>query len=350
MDALQFDLKKKQVSLTKTEMPTAVESRDVVVKVKYAGVCGTDLHLMDGKFPCADWPFILGHELCGVVHSVGSKVKHVKQGDRVAVDPNSGCGTCVYCTTGRYHLCPTGGLASYIGFYKDGGWAQYCKAPAGQIYRLPESTTFQQGLLTEPMSCISHTWDMMTPVPIGSSVLVLGAGIIGNLVSALLHHSGHRKVVVCEPSPARQTLNKKLDTGFKCCSPEELKAMKDSNPQWGVDLCVDCSGSCHAMEEAMSLLNPCGRLYIFGVASPEAKIRISPFDMFLKELSIVGSALNPYSFQNAINLINAMGSRYMEFEKLGVQLFSPEKHEEAFDSLRKGKISKAVFNFSSELD
>ncbi|KAG8327616.1 hypothetical protein J6590_015647 [Homalodisca vitripennis] len=126
--------------------------------------------------------------------------------------------------------------------------------------------------------------------------------------------------------------------------------MKDSNPQWGVDLCVDCSGSCHAMEEAMSLLNPCGRLYIFGVASPEAKIRISPFDMFLKELSIVGSALNPYSFQNAINLINAMGSRYMEFEKLGVQLFSPEKHEEAFDSLRKGKISKAVFNFSSELD
>ncbi|XP_046683539.1 D-arabinitol dehydrogenase 1-like isoform X4 [Homalodisca vitripennis] len=346
MDALKFDQKKKAVSLTKTEMPTAKESHDVVVKVKYAGVCGTDLHIIDGQFPCADWPIILGHELSGVVDSVGAKVKHVKQGDRVAVDPNTGCGTCVYCTTGRYHQCPEGGLATTVGIYKNGGWAQYCKASAGQIFRLPESVTFQQAVLAEPMSCISHTWDLMTPVPIGSSVLVLGAGIIGNLVSALLHHSGHRKVVVCEPSPARQALNKKLDTGFKCCSPEELKAMKAGNPQWGVDLCVDCSGNGQAMEEAVSLLNPCGRLCIFGVASPDAKMSVSPFDTFLKELTIVGATINPFSFQNALNFIEAMGSRFVDFGKLGVQVFSPEKYKEAFESLRKGQIAKAVFKFS----
>uniref|UniRef100_A0A1B6FK96 Enoyl reductase (ER) domain-containing protein n=1 Tax=Cuerna arida TaxID=1464854 RepID=A0A1B6FK96_9HEMI len=347
MEALQFDPRKKTLSLTKTELPAIIDKHEVIVRVTYAGVCGTDLHIMDGSFPCrGDRAFILGHEFCGVASSIGAEVKHIKRGDRVAVDPQSSCGTCCYCTSGRYHQCPSGGLNTTLGIFNNGGWAQFCKVPAKQVYQLPESITFQQAVLSEPLSCVCHAWDLVSPLPIGTSVLVCGAGIIGNLWTCVLHHTGHRSVTVSEPSLVRRTFNERLNTGFKCCSPEELKALKASNPQWGVDLCVDCSGNGRAIEEAVSLLNPCGKLCIFGVASPNEKISIAPFEIFRKELTIFGVTINQFSFQKALSLIQAMGSSYLDYEKLGIQVFPLEKYQEAFDALRKGLISKAIFKLT----
>jgi len=346
MEALQFDPRKKTLSLVKTDLPAIVEKYEVIVKVVYAGVCGTDLHILEGSFPCRDRPFIPGHEFCGVASSIGSEVKHIKRGDRVVVDPSSGCGTCSYCTAGQYHLCPSGSINTLIGIFTNGGWAQFCKVPARQVHRIPDCITFQQALLCEPLSCVCHGWDRLAPLPIGSTVLVTGAGIIGNLWTSLLHHSGHRKVLVSEPIPARRQLNQQLNTGYRCHSPEEVKALKVVSPGWGVDVCVDCSGDGLAIEDGLSLLHPGGRLCIFGVAAPDTRIRISPYEIFRKELTIVGVLVNQFSFSKALGLIEAMGSRYLDYEMLGIKVFSLDQYQDALLELKKGSICKAVFKLS----
>ncbi|KAG8327615.1 hypothetical protein J6590_015646 [Homalodisca vitripennis] len=229
MEALQFDPRKKTLSLTKTELPAIIDKHEVIVRVTYAGVCGTDLHIMDGSFPCrGDRAFILGHEFCGVASSIGAEVKHIKRGDRVAVDPQSSCGTCCYCTSGRYHQCPSGGLNTTLGIFNNGGWAQFCKVPAKQVYRLPEAITFQQAVLSEPLSCVCHAWDLVSPLPIGSSVLVCGAGIIGNLWTCVLHHTGHRNVTISEPSTVRRTFNERLIQLTNTTNPVDLKTQVSS--------------------------------------------------------------------------------------------------------------------------
>nr|CAD7451690.1 unnamed protein product [Timema bartmani] len=94
----------------------------------------------------------------------------------------------------------------------DGGWAEFCAVPADQIFKLPENITLKQAALVEPLSCVAHGWDCILPIPIGSNILILGAGIIGNLWASVLHLQGHRRVIVSEPQEGRRKLLQKLGT------------------------------------------------------------------------------------------------------------------------------------------
>uniref|UniRef100_A0A1B6DVG1 Enoyl reductase (ER) domain-containing protein n=1 Tax=Clastoptera arizonana TaxID=38151 RepID=A0A1B6DVG1_9HEMI len=348
MDALQFDPRRKQLALVKKELPGIVEKNEVIVKIAYAGLCGTDLHILEGKFPTNDRPLILGHEFCGLASSLGSEVKHIKRGDKVVIDPESCCNVCSFCTTGSYHLCETGGINSTIGIFSNGGWAQFCKVPARQVYRVPDGMLLKQVVLCEPLSCIIHAWEKIGQIEIGSHILIIGAGIIGNLWCSVLHHAGHRKVTVSEPFSVRREFNRKLETNFNCVSPDDINTMKNSREGFGVDLCIDCSGNGQAIQDAISLLRPGGKLCIFGVSSPDTKISVSPYEMYKKELTIVGVVINQFSIPKALSLIEAMGDRYLNYEKLGIQEYSMEQHQEALNSLKKGNISKVVFKITSE--
>ncbi|XP_069685586.1 uncharacterized protein [Periplaneta americana] len=307
MLAIQFSAKEQKLSLKTIPSPLINEKNEVVIRVAYAGVCGTDLHIVEGAFPCSESAITLGHEFCGVVSSVGSDVKHVKPGDNVVLDPESGCNTCDYCHNGNYHYCKTGALNNAVGIYRHGGWAQFCKVPAEQVHKLPPNIPLERAVLTEPLSCIAHGWDIASPLPVGSKILILGSGIIGNLWVSILHLQGHRDVIVSEPKEGRRELVKNLDTGFDIVSPAELKAYRTRDPDWGVDLVIDCSGYVPAMEEAVTYLNPGGKLCMFGVSSPDAKMR------------------------------------YLTYEKLGIKIFSLKEYNEALQCLKKGTISKAVF-------
>jgi len=343
MEALQFDKKKGQILFIKAPQPTKPAKNEVIVEVVYAGICGTDLHIAEGAFPCRDTPVILGHEFSGVVAAVGSEVTHLKPGDHIAVDPNSGCHNCESCHGGNYHYCQVGGINNTVGIWRDGGWAQYCKVAAEQVYKVPENITLEQAVLTEPLSCIAHGWDRIAPIPVGLRILILGAGIIGNLWASILHHQGHRRVIVSEPQEARRKLTQNLETGFDIITPDELKDRKVKDPSWGVDLVIDCSGYAPAIEQALVLINPGGKMCIFGVTSPEARISISPFLMYKNELIISAVNINPYTFPKALGWIDAMGSRYLDYGRLGVKTYGLSQHKEALEDLKKGAIAKAIF-------
>uniref|UniRef100_A0A1B6E5Z1 Enoyl reductase (ER) domain-containing protein n=2 Tax=Clastoptera arizonana TaxID=38151 RepID=A0A1B6E5Z1_9HEMI len=350
MDAIQFDPLKKTLTLIKTDVPSKIRANEVLVKVAYAGVCGTDLHIIEGKFPCCNNLLILGHEISGIASSVGIDVKHIKKGDRVVIDPNRGCYVCSCCTSGSYHLCDTEAINTMVGIFQNGGWAQYCKVPANQVYKIPDSITLKQGVLIEPLSCLVHGWERVAPIEIGSNILVTGAGIIGNLWSSVLHHSGHRSVTVSEPIVARRGYNQKLETGYKCVAPEDIKKMKVSDPDFGFDICIDCSGDGPAIEEAITLLNAGGKICIFGITSPEVKISVSPFDMYKKESTILATKINKFGVLKALKLSEAMGKRYLDYERLGVEVYSLQDHKEALASLKQGNISKVVFQIAPELE
>ncbi|KAK9884335.1 hypothetical protein WA026_005285 [Henosepilachna vigintioctopunctata] len=315
-----------------------------IVKVSYAGVCGTDLHIIEGHFPCyANGPITLGHEFSGIVTEVGIDVGNFKIGDRVSVDPNIGCEKCDFCHDGNPHFCKQGGINTTIGIYKDGGWAEYVVCPESQVHKLKDSITLEQAALCEPLSCLSHGLDLVSPIKIGKKILITGAGIIGNLWACALHLQGHRRVTVSEPNQARLNNLKKLNLGFDLITPDQLKKNQSDNPEYLFDFAIDCSGYPPAIEHAISLLNKGGKLVIFGVAPPNKKISISPYEIFDKELKIIGVKVNPYSYVNSIGMVEAMGDRYLNFDNLGIGLYPLKDYQKAIEALKKGSIAKAIF-------
>lgn len=338
MELLSFDYKTKILShKTTSNIPKPVKD-EILIKVAYSGICGTDLHILDCDFPCKqDAPLTLGHEFAGTVQAIGPDVKTFKVGNKVAVDPNSGCNLCKCCHTGCYHCCSVGGINNTIGIFRNGGWASHALVPETQVYLVPDDIEMAQACLSEPLSCVAHGWDVVNPVKVGTNILVTGAGIVGLLWASMLHLHGLRKTVtISEPQEKRREYVKKLNLDYAVKSPSELKS--DS-----FELAIDCSGSGPAMESAIERLTPGGRLCIFGVASPKTKISIEPFQVYKKELKIMGVNINPYTFVHGISLVQAMGDKYLSYEKLGIKVYKLSEYREALSALKRGDISKAVF-------
>nr|BAN21280.1 alcohol dehydrogenase [Riptortus pedestris] len=224
MEAIQFDPFKKALHFQNVPKPRVTSEDELIVEVAYCGICGTDLHIITGEFPLENKkPVVLGHEFSGIVREVGPAVTHVKPGDRVVIDPQSWCTTCKFCTNGKYTLCERGGVTQATGIGLDGGWGKFAKVRSRQVYKLSSELTLRQGILCEPISCI--VWGVervLTNIPVGSDVLITGAGIIGNLWSSVLHQMGFRKVTVVEPSPERRQINQNLGLGYNVLSPEGL--------------------------------------------------------------------------------------------------------------------------------
>lgn len=181
------------------------------------------------------------------------------------VDPNSSCHKCPFCHSGTPHFCLTGGFYANLGVKNHGGWAEYCLCSIEQVHKI-SGVSLKTAALVEPLSCIAHGWDLISPVPVGEEILVVGAGIIGILWVCLLHLHGHRKVTLAEVNPARRDLVKGLvdELGFRLVGSQELQS--------GFDLIIDCTGYGPAIESGVKLLNFGGKMCVFGVAPPGVKI------------------------------------------------------------------------------
>jgi 2-desacetyl-2-hydroxyethyl bacteriochlorophyllide A dehydrogenase len=336
MEFLSFHNVTKELTLNKCAIPKPT-GHEVLIRVAYSGICGTDLHILDGAFPAkSDSPLTLGHEFVGTVESVGSDVHQFTVGSKVAVNPNNGCNNCDWCHRGTYHYCETGGLRSTIGIFRNGGWATHAIVPDSQVYLIPDGVDLQHAVLAEPLSCIAHGWNKIGPVHVGEKVLVLGAGIIGLLWTAMMHLHGLRKTVtVSEPQEKRRAAVERMDLDYDVKTPNQVKD--------NFDLAVDCSGSGPAMQSAVSLLRHGGRMCIFGAANPNATFTLHPFDFFMKELKVLGVNINPFMFPKALELLHAMGDRYLDYSKLGIRVFKLTEFKDALQALRNGEISKAVF-------
>lgn len=309
--------------------PTVGEN-DVLIKVMACGVCGTDVHIYEGDKGCADCtpPTILGHEFSGIVEEIGANVKDVLVGDRVCVDPNDTCGECYYCRSGIAHFCEQ---MNGIGTTRDGAFAQYVSVPKKQVYKIADTTTFEEAAMTEPVSCCLHGIDLCEITP-ASTVLVIGGGMIGLLMLQLAKIAGAHKIILLEPVEGKRETAKALGADI-CIDPinTDVKAELKKLGIERINTVIECAGLTKTIEQAIDLAGKNSIVMMFGLTKPDDTIAVKPFDIFQKEVVLKASFINPYTQGRAIALIDSkkidvssMVNEVCSLEKLGDVLSTPE--------------------------
>jgi 2-desacetyl-2-hydroxyethyl bacteriochlorophyllide A dehydrogenase len=288
---------------------------DVLVSVHACGICGTDIHVLHGEH-IVKFPVIPGHEFSGEIVQTGSGVVNVKVGDRVTIDPNIVDHTCRYCRRGEINLCEN---LTAVGLNYDGGFAEYCNVPAVQSYKVPDSLSLDEAAMTEPLACCVHGIDRAGIVP-GDSVVVLGAGSIGLMMVQLARICGAGHIIVSEPDEAKRHLAARLGADVQL-NPLSQDVSADVTQITGVgaDVVIESAGRLETAELAPKLARRGGTVLLFGVVSPDKLAKISPYEIFFRELSIRGSFVNPFTHARAIELLT---SRQVELMPLVTHRFS----------------------------
>ena len=278
------------------------KDREVLIKVMACGVCGTDVHIYEGDKGAADCPSgtVLGHEFSGIVEAVGTLVTNYKPGDRVCIDPNALCGECYYCRNGIGHFCDH---MIGIGTTCNGGFSEYCVVPQSQVYKIADTTTFEEAAMTEPVACCLHGIDMCNIKP-GSTVLVIGGGMIGLIMLQLAKLNGASTVVLMEPVEQKREMGRKLGADL-CINPsDDVKSILKDNGISRFDVVIECVGLSVTIAQAIELAGKKSIVMMFGLTKPDDTVSIKPFEIFQKEIEIKASFINPYTQTRAINLID----------------------------------------------
>ena len=299
------------------------------MRVQQTGICGTDLHIHNGKF-FAEFPLTPGHELIGPVDALGEGTEGFRVGEYVSVNPNMNCGHCEYCRTGRTLLCAN---LKGLGTNWPGSFAEYVTVPASLVFSVdgidPDISVF-----TEPTACAMHGVETLSPRP-GSSALVFGAGPTGLLLAQLIARGGAASVTVAASSAFK--LKRAEDLGLDATflmdradlagDAAKLKAASGG----GFDIVVDATGAAAVSEQCVPLTRSGGTVMFYGVTEPEDLVRVSPYDVFRREITIKGSFAEINAFPAAIAALRSGRART---DGLITHRFPLDDYAGALDALR----------------
>ncbi|HVV76373.1 MAG TPA: alcohol dehydrogenase catalytic domain-containing protein [Mycobacteriales bacterium] len=298
---------------------------EVVIAVGGCGICGTDLHLVEGSLPNTTYPLTPGHEFYGKVVETNAD-DGPEIGTWVAVDPNLPCLDCGPCRNGRTNLCEN---YTAIGVTRPGACAEYVAAPASVCSTLPADFPLEVAALIEPMSCVIHGLDRIGPRRSDNRWLVYGAGTVGLLMANAAQSRTDAAVCVVETNPDRRA----RAASFGFCT--AASAAELDSPGW--DTVVDCTGSTGAIGDALTRVATGGTLMLFGVAAPGATVDLAPYDVYRRELTILGSMAVMDSFDRAVVELAAKP----EFAAgLVTHRFGLTDYLEALDTFRSGESGK----------
>lgn len=282
-----------KIELATVEDP-APGPRDVVVAVAACGLCGTDLHILQGEF-APTLPIVPGHEFAGEVVAVGSAVTEVAVGARVAVDPSLHCGECHYCRLGRGNLCERWAA---IGVTEPGGAAEFAVAPVANCVVLPDHVATADAALIEPLSCAVRGYDVLRS-RLGAHVLIYGSGTMGLMMLELAKRTGAASVDVVDVNPERLATARLLGCDRTAGSAQEI-----ARPR-GWEVVVDATGNAAAIQDGLQRVGRGGTFLQFGVADYAARAVIEPYRIYNEEITITGSMAVLHSFERAAELFAA---------------------------------------------
>ncbi|WP_409305061.1 zinc-dependent alcohol dehydrogenase family protein [Peribacillus sp. SCS-155] len=287
-----------------------IKEDEVLIQVKACGICGTDPHIFNGHFP-APTPLILGHEFVGVVAEVGKDVQNIKVGDRATADINISCGTCYFCRMGQKLFCKD---IVQLGVHVNGAFAEYIKAPGANVYVLPEEMTWEEGAYIEPLACAIRGQDRAN-ITMGSTVAIIGAGPMG-LVHALLSKlNGASNIIISELNQSRIKKARELgiDHVIDASEQDPIHVVKQLTDGRGADFVIEAVGSIPTYKQAFEMVRRGGTLVTYGAAPANATMELKPFDIYSKELTIVGSYAGTYdTWVKAIQLISSKRFKPMD--------------------------------------
>jgi len=278
-----------------------LEPEQLLVKVGACGVCGTDFHIYEGKSPSKP-PVILGHEYVGEIIDLGRGVISFKMGDHIAINPNIHCGHCELCRVGKINLCKN---LKALGVTLNGGFAEYSIVPLSQAYLIPKDFSLSLAAFAEPLSCCLRGMEQ-AKIKHGDSVVIIGGGTIGLMMVQLVKIAGAAKIILIEPEPFKQNLGISLGADYAFDSAdnnitEEIKELTHSQ----TDVIIECVGKSETVELAVKLAGRGCNIVIFGLAPIDQNITINLQHLFMNEIKISHSYLNPFTFKPAVDLLIA---------------------------------------------
>ena len=324
------------LSVEEVPMPEIKNDTDVLIKVRAASICGSDLHIL--KVPPAQYGepgTIMGHEFYGEVAAVGSGVTQFKTGDYVVVDNILKCHTCIDCKTGHDNLCQN---AKIFGQTLDGGFAQYSVIPEAQLFHMPKEVPSYYAAQTEPLSCVMNGMSKIPATP-DKKVLVYGAGPIGLIYIRVLKLYGIKHLAVAEMAPLRREYAEKCGAEFTADpSKEDLKQVLQERWGGGCDIAIDAVGVGSIFGEAVELLNGGGTMLIVG-QNANAVSNVKPATIVRNELTVKGMYCAHNTFPTAIKLL--------QNEELGLEKFVTNKVElkdilTGIEALRKQEACRVI--------
>jgi threonine dehydrogenase-like Zn-dependent dehydrogenase len=274
------------VRIEETPVPQLEPPDEVLIRVAYSGICGSELHAIEGYHLVPGGDAVrptrspLGHEYSGVVAAVGPAVQTVTAGQRVTVAPRGPCHQCDLCRNGMSALCRKV-------TQRGGSWADWIVAPAKLVHALPATVSLANGALTEPLSAALRIIDRANLLA-GMNVCVIGAGPIGLCAAVLAHHAGAAKVIISDTRPSRRELARRMGIPIVVAprADDLYTVVMDHTQGRGVEVSIEAVGLEPALSESLRLVAIGGTVIWGGLAPVDLTLPISPNDMFMREYTL----------------------------------------------------------------
>ncbi|AKI98189.1 L-threonine 3-dehydrogenase [Kosmotoga pacifica] len=327
-------------TIKEVPVPEELAANEVLVKVKRASICGTDLHIYEWN----NWaqqkirpPQVAGHEFTGEVIKVGPGVTRVSVGDIVVAETHIPCQKCLQCRTGRMHICKD---MEILGVDRDGVFASYVRVPEVVLWKVPEGISPEFASIMEPFGNAVHT-ALVTDLT-GKNVLITGAGPIGVMAAAIAKSAGAAKVIVTELKAFRKQLAKKMGADIVLDPREvnvekEVKRLTDGN---GVDFFMEMSGNLNAFKDGLKCTTNGGEVSLLGVFPGEIDIDINSLVIF-KGLTLYGITGRRMfeTWQIATELLK---NKRVDLTPVVTHVLKMEDWEKGIESMLKGEAGKVV--------
>lgn len=319
------------LKLERVDIPQ-VGPGEVLIRVRACGVCHTDLSLIEGN--ARNLPHSLGHEGAGDVVEIGEGVTNLKVGDRVCIFLRFVCGDCIYCRTGRDNLCAN--MVGRFGFTVDGAYAEYAKAPARAIFKLPPNVGYEEGgVMADCVATVYRAIVRKGEVKPTDNVMVQGVGGLGLSAILISKLVGARVIAV-------DIMDEKLDFAKKLGADEVVNASREKVPEavkrltdgMGVDRVIDLVGTGNAVLTSLDSLAPSGRLVQVGHSMESLTVKVR--QLMSREISIVGNSAN--TRQDLADTLALAGSAKLRIKPIITDEFRLPQVNEAIDKLRRHEI------------
>lgn len=291
------------------EMPSPeIGKNEVLIEVKACGICGSDVHGMDGSSGRRHPPLIMGHEAAGVIVKIGDKVQGFSKGERVTFDSTIYCGECYYCRQGLINLCDNRRVLGVAPkeYRQHGAFAEYVAVPAHILYRLPEGLSFEQAAMVEPVSIAFHAV-ALTSITLNDTAVVVGAGMVGIFVIQALRAAGCGKIIAIDLEKNKLDLALKLGADYVLQAgqvdvAEEVRKLTDGR---GANIALEVVGNTAAINTAISSLRKGGALTIVGNIAATVEFPLQ--EVVTRQISINGSCSSCGEYPACLDMI-ARGS------------------------------------------
>jgi L-iditol 2-dehydrogenase len=281
-----------------------MEPDDVLVQVKACGICGSDVHGMDGSTGRRIPPLIMGHEASGIIAEVGSKVDIFHPGERVTFDSTVYCGSCFYCRRDEINLCDNRRVlgVSCDEYRQNGAFAEYVAVPPQILYRLPESVSFEHAAMVEPCSIAFHAVDR-TPISSNDTAVVVGAGMIGLLVIQTLRAVGCGKIIAIDIETEKLDLAQQLgaDITLNSFEGEVVSEIRKLTNHRGADIVIEAVGVTNSVKTALDGVRKGGAVAVIGNLSPKVELALQ--SLVAREITVYGSCASQGDYPACLDMI-----------------------------------------------